>query len=36
LRSMQRRLWVGVALSIPLLAISMGGMAAGSPLHSRP
>ena len=36
LRSMQRRLWVGVALSIPLLAISMGGMAAGSPLHKLP
>ena len=36
LRSMQRRLWVGVALSIPLLAISMGGMAAGSPLHNLP
>src|ERR1041385_6505451 len=36
LRSMQRRLWVGVALSIPLLAISMGGMAAGRPLHSLP
>jgi P-type Cu+ transporter len=36
LRSMQRRFWVGVALSIPLLAISMGGMAAGSPLHSLP
>ncbi|HZE81359.1 MAG TPA: heavy metal translocating P-type ATPase [Candidatus Polarisedimenticolia bacterium] len=34
LRSMQRRLWVGAALSIPLLAISMGGMAAGSPLHN--
>jgi Cu+-exporting ATPase len=34
LRSMQRRFWVGVALSIPLLAISMGGMAAGSPLHN--
>ena len=33
LRSMQRRLWVGIVLSIPLLAISMGGMAAGSPLH---
>ncbi|HXA85314.1 MAG TPA: heavy metal translocating P-type ATPase, partial [Candidatus Dormibacteraeota bacterium] len=33
LRSMQRRLWVGVALSIPLLAISMGSMAAGNPLH---
>jgi P-type Cu+ transporter len=36
LRSTQRRLWVGVALSIPLLAISMGGMAAGSPLHNLP
>jgi len=36
LRSMQRRFWVGVALSVPLLAISMGGMAAGSPLHSLP
>ncbi|HEX3155626.1 MAG TPA: HAD-IC family P-type ATPase, partial [Candidatus Angelobacter sp.] len=36
LHSMQRRLWVGVALSIPLLAISMGGMAAGSPLHTLP
>jgi Cu+-exporting ATPase len=33
LRSMQGRLWVGVALSIPLLVISMGGMAASSPLH---
>jgi Cu+-exporting ATPase len=36
LRSMQRRLWAGVALSIPLLAISMGGMAPGSPLHNLP
>jgi Cu+-exporting ATPase len=36
LRSMQRRLWVGVTLSIPLLAISMGGMATGSPLHNLP
>jgi Cu+-exporting ATPase len=36
LRSMQRRFWVGVALSLPLLAISMGGMAAGSPLHNLP
>jgi Cu+-exporting ATPase len=36
LRSMQLRFWVGVALSIPLLAISMGGMAAGSPLHNLP
>jgi Cu+-exporting ATPase len=36
LRSMQLRFWVGVALSIPLLAVSMGGMAAGSPLHNLP
>jgi Cu+-exporting ATPase len=36
LRSMQWRFWVGVALSIPLLVISMGGMAAGSPLHNLP
>jgi P-type Cu+ transporter len=36
LRSMQRRFWVGVALSVPLLAIAMGGMAAGSPLHNLP
>jgi len=36
LRSMQLRFWVGIALSIPLLAISMGGMVAGSPLHSLP
>ncbi|HEX3586678.1 MAG TPA: heavy metal translocating P-type ATPase [Candidatus Angelobacter sp.] len=36
LHSMQRRFWVGVALSVPLLAISMGGMAAGSPLHNLP
>ncbi|HEY4677777.1 MAG TPA: heavy metal-binding domain-containing protein, partial [Candidatus Angelobacter sp.] len=36
LQSMQRRFWVGVALSIPLLAISMGGMAASSPLHNLP
>ena len=36
LRSMQRRFWVGVALSIPLLAISMGGMAPGNPLHNLP
>ena len=33
LRSMERRLWVGVALSAPLLAIAMWGMAEGSPLH---
>jgi Cu+-exporting ATPase len=36
LRSMQKRLWVGIVLSIPLLAISMGGMAPGSPLHNLP
>jgi P-type Cu+ transporter len=36
LRNMQRRFWVGVALSVPLLAIAMGGMAAGSPLHNLP
>src|SRR5437588_11650510 len=27
LRSMQRRFWVGLGLSIPLLVVSMGGMA---------
>ena len=36
LRSMQRRFWVGVAGSLPLLALSMGGMVAGSPLHNLP
>ncbi|MGZ7094690.1 MAG: heavy metal-binding domain-containing protein, partial [Candidatus Angelobacter sp.] len=36
LHSMQRRFWLGVALSVPLLAIAMGGMAAGSPLHNLP
>jgi P-type Cu+ transporter len=36
LRSMQRRFWVGVALSIPLLVLSMGGMAAGSWMHRLP
>jgi Cu+-exporting ATPase len=36
LRSMQRRLWVGIGLSVPLLPLSMGGMAAGSPLHNLP
>jgi Cu+-exporting ATPase len=36
LRSMTRRFWVGVALSIPLLVLSMGGMAAGSFLHRLP
>lgn len=36
LRSMQLRFWVGVALSIPLLVLSMGGMAAGSVVHRIP
>lgn len=36
LRSMQVRFWVGVVLSIPLLALSMGGMAEGSPFHKLP
>jgi Cu+-exporting ATPase len=36
LRSMQRRFWAGVILSAPLLALSMGGMAEGSPLHHMP
>jgi Cu+-exporting ATPase len=36
LDSMTRRFWVGVALSIPLLAISMWGMSESSPLHNLP
>jgi P-type Cu+ transporter len=36
LLSMQRRLWVGIGLSVPLLVLSMGSMAAGSPLHNLP
>jgi len=36
LRSMTRRFWVGVALSIPLLVLSMWGMAPGSPLQRLP
>jgi P-type Cu+ transporter len=36
LRSMTRRFWAGVALSLPLLALSMWGMAPGSPLHNLP
>src|SRR5579871_822060 len=36
LRSMQRRFWVGVALTVPLLVLSMGGMIEGSPLHRLP
>ena len=36
LRSMTRRFWIGAALSIPLLVLSMGAMAKGSPLHALP
>ena len=36
LRSMTRRFWTGVVLSIPLLALSMGAMPTGSPLHALP
>ena len=36
LRSMQNRLWISAALSVPLLALSMGGMAAESALHNLP
>src|SRR5262249_6999760 len=36
LRSMQRRFWVGAALSVPLLVLSMGGMAADGLLHRLP
>src|SRR6185312_4641080 len=36
LRSMTRRFWTGVALSIPLLVLSMGSMVKGSPLHDLP
>jgi Cu+-exporting ATPase len=36
LRSMTRRFWIGVALSVPLLIISMWGMAPGGPLHELP
>lgn len=36
LHSMQRRFWVGVALSIPLLALSMGGMAADNLFNRLP
>jgi len=34
LRSMTMRFWTGVALSVPLLILSMGSMLEGSPLHS--
>jgi P-type Cu+ transporter len=34
LRSMTRRFWTGVALSVPLLVLSMGTMAKSGPLHS--
>jgi len=33
LRSMRLRFWVGLALTVPLLAISMGGMLASGWLH---
>src|ERR1041385_7538666 len=36
LRSMTRRFWIGVVLSVPLLVLSMGSMAAGSFLHRMP
>lgn len=36
LRSMTRRFWTGVALSIPLLVLSMGSMVKGTPLHNFP
>jgi Cu+-exporting ATPase len=33
LKSMRLRFWIGVALTVPLLAITMGGMMAGGWLH---
>jgi Cu+-exporting ATPase len=36
LRSMQRRLWVGAALSLPLLLVSMGSMVSGGLLDALP
>jgi P-type Cu+ transporter len=36
LRSMTRRFWIGVALSVPLLIISMWGMGPGGALHELP
>jgi Cu+-exporting ATPase len=36
LRSMTRRFWTGVALSVPLLVLSMGAMWQGSPVQSIP
>jgi Cu+-exporting ATPase len=33
---MQRRFWVGVALSLPLLVLSMGSMTDSGPLHNIP
>lgn len=36
LRSMTRRFWTGVALTVPLLVISMWGMSESSPLHALP
>jgi Cu+-exporting ATPase len=36
LRSMSRRFWVGLAVTIPLLVISMWGMEPRSPFHNLP
>jgi P-type Cu+ transporter len=36
LRSMTRRFWTSVVLTVPLLVISMWGMAESSPLHNLP
>src|SRR6266849_3022491 len=36
LRSMTRRFWTGVVLSVPLLLLSMGSMWESGPLHSVP
>jgi Cu+-exporting ATPase len=36
LRSMTRRFWLGVSLSVPLVLISMGGMNANGPLSKLP
>ncbi|HEU4415218.1 MAG TPA: heavy metal translocating P-type ATPase [Candidatus Angelobacter sp.] len=36
LRNMQKRLWISAVLSAPLLALSMGGMAAAGFLHDLP
>jgi len=36
LRSMQRRFWIGAALSVPLLLLSMGSMSADTLIHDLP